>query len=468
MKAPDGTETKAKPIATRAKVKSVMESRRDTAKALIELKDSIQPLLLALPPQVEEVRPKHLRWLQEYEQFLIHHGEYLALVMEDQRPTVQSELEPELSSFQDFKATLDQSLVYHTSRLDRDSIWRARSHTSRFAGSRISSSLSIARAMEQQKTAELLARTQALREKGKLEEERLHFQSRKNEEELRLRQKEEELELRTELHVASAKAAILDELEQSEIRDEQNLSGFPLLSSRIPSPLGVTFSPAAPEFVPVPSQFTSSFTVPPQAQANGQPGTQFLDTTCLTDVPTSTENNPSEQALIQETKEPKIEKVADTDKMEQKVQVLTGRSSDVQNSKGQNPSVESTISVAQHLIQEIRKPSSDLTKFKGDPLEYKRFMRQFKARVVANTVDDDERMNYLEQFTEGEPHHIVNGYSCLPADVGYPAALKEMEKRYGDVDLLANTYVQRALGWPEIRPDNPSGLDAFAIFLVEC
>ncbi len=43
-----------------------------------------------------------------------------------------------------------------------------------------------------------------------------------------------------------------------------------------------------------------------------------------------------------------------------------------------------------------------------------------------------------------------------------------MERRYGDVDLLANAYVLRALRWPEIRPDNPSGLDSFAIFLVEC
>ena len=36
------------------------------------------------------------------------------------------------------------------------------------------------------------------------------------------------------------------------------------------------------------------------------------------------------------------------------------------------------------------------------------------------------------------------------------------------MDLLANAYVRRALGWPEVRPDNPSGLDAFAIFLEEC
>ena len=65
----------------------------------------------------------------------------------------------------------------------------------------------------------------------KLEEERLQFETRKQEEELKLKQREEELVLRTELEISTAKAAILDELEQSEIRDEQNLI-YP--SSQIP------------------------------------------------------------------------------------------------------------------------------------------------------------------------------------------------------------------------------------------
>ena len=40
-----------------------------------------QPLLLALPPDVETVRAEHSRWLYEYERLLIHHREYLALVI---------------------------------------------------------------------------------------------------------------------------------------------------------------------------------------------------------------------------------------------------------------------------------------------------------------------------------------------------------------------------------------------------
>ena len=182
MESFNGEEAKATVMTTRAKVKSAMERRRESAQALFRMKDSIQPLLLSLPPDVEKVRAEHSRWLQEYETYLIHHGECLSLVTDEQKPTVHAELQPELSNLQDFKTTMDQWLVYHTSVVDRGGTRSVRSHTFHSSGSRMSSTLSIARAMEHQKTAELLARTRALQEKGKLEEERLQFEARKKEE----------------------------------------------------------------------------------------------------------------------------------------------------------------------------------------------------------------------------------------------------------------------------------------------
>ena len=94
----DSEEAKATVMATQAKVKSATEIRRESAQALFRMKDSIQPLLLFLPPDVEKVRFEHSRWLQEYETYLIHHGEYLSLVTDEQKPTVHAELQPELSN----------------------------------------------------------------------------------------------------------------------------------------------------------------------------------------------------------------------------------------------------------------------------------------------------------------------------------------------------------------------------------
>ncbi|VDI74707.1 Hypothetical predicted protein [Mytilus galloprovincialis] len=122
----------------------------------------------------------------------------------------------------------------------------------------------------------------------------------------------------------------------------------------------------------------------------------------------------------------------------------------------------------QYLIaRELNKPKADIQKFDGSPMNYKGFMRQFNARVETNTDSFEERINFLLQFTIGEPHRIVLGFSHLDAKIGYTAALNEFKDRYGDPDIIAHSYVQRAMNWPFIKADHPKALDDFAIFLQE-
>ena len=135
------------------------------------------------------------------------------------------------------------------------------------------------------------------------------------------------------------------------------------------------------------------------------------------------------------------------------------------NLHGDDSQGENTM---KEIIREMRKPQVNIKPFKGDPIEYKRFLRQFKTCIVSNTSDVEERMSYLEQFTVGEANRIVTGYSYLDASVGYAAALRELERRYGDSEIIANAFISRALSWPVIKSDNVKGLDEFAIFLTEC
>jgi hypothetical protein len=120
------------------------------------------------------------------------------------------------------------------------------------------------------------------------------------------------------------------------------------------------------------------------------------------------------------------------------------------------------------IVRHLRKPATELKTFGGNPLEYHRFLRQFKIIVLSNCDDFDEKLNYLEQFTTGEANKIVVGFSYLDAEKGYNAALREFEDRYGDVDIVVNAFVKKALSWPTIKHDNPKALDEFAIFLAEC
>ena len=86
----------------------------------------------------------------------------------------------------------------------------------------------------------------------------------------------------------------------------------------------------------------------------------------------------------------------------------------------------------------------------------------FVNSFVNNTEDDDERMNYLDQYTVGEANKIVSGYGYLEA------AMKELEERYGDVDVIFHAFITKALNWPTIKADNAKALDKFSVFLTEC
>ena len=74
---------------------------------------------------------------------------------------------------------------------------------------------------------------------------------------------------------------------------------------------------------------------------------------------------------------------------------------------------------------------------------YQRFMRQFDYYASSYCENDSERLAYLEQFTEGEPHEVVIGYSSLGASAGYEAAMRETKERYGNEEVIANAHLKR-------------------------
>ncbi|XP_062621125.1 uncharacterized protein LOC134282740 [Saccostrea cucullata] len=120
----------------------------------------------------------------------------------------------------------------------------------------------------------------------------------------------------------------------------------------------------------------------------------------------------------------------------------------------------------QCVVQYLRKPVAEIRKFGGNPLEYRRFIRQFNTKVVTNTKDNDERMNYLEQLTFGEAHRVVSGFSHMSGDRAYTAAMNQLEERYGDNEVIATAFIKKALDWPAVK--DAKMLDEFSLFLVEC
>ena len=112
-----------------------------------------------------------------------------------------------------------------------------------------------------------------------------------------------------------------------------------------------------------------------------------------------------------------------------------------------------------------RLPEIVIPKFSGDPLDYDSFIRTFDARIASRTNDDSEKMHYLDQYTSGIPKQIVRSCMHIPAGLGYVEARRQLDERFGDRFLLAQTYLKRL---ETIRKDDVKGLDEFTIFLVGC
>ena len=115
------------------------------------------------------------------------------------------------------------------------------------------------------------------------------------------------------------------------------------------------------------------------------------------------------------------------------------------------------------LVNHLRRPSTPLNKFSGDPWTYHRFMRQFRCKVVSNTDNEEDRLHFLEQYTSGEAKRTVVGFSYCPD--GYQLALEELERRYGNPEILVKSFITKALIWPQIKPYDCKELDNYALFL---
>lgn len=76
-------------------------------------------------------------------------------------------------------------------------------------------------------------------------------------------------------------------------------------------------------------------------------------------------------------------------------------------------------------------------------------------------------MNYLEQFTYGEASKVVQGFGHINGQHAFRAAMKQLEERYGDTEVIANAFIKKALDWTNVKPGDTKALDDFSLFLIE-
>ena len=119
------------------------------------------------------------------------------------------------------------------------------------------------------------------------------------------------------------------------------------------------------------------------------------------------------------------------------------------------------------FISLLRKPEVKVDVFKGDALDFNRFMRQLESRVFPHCEDDEEKLTFLEQYTEGEPRQIVKGFAHLSSK-GFKTQCTSFKDRYGNPIVVSNHYLNKVLSFPSFKIDDVKSLDEFALLLNEC
>lgn len=82
-------------------------------------------------------------------------------------------------------------------------------------------------------------------------------------------------------------------------------------------------------------------------------------------------------------------------------------------------------------------PPWDIPIFEGDPLHYRTFIKAFELGVEEKAGKADS-LYYLEQFTRGQPHELVQGCQHMAPERGYAVAKELLQKHFGNQYKIAS------------------------------
>ena len=356
------------------------------------------------------IRGKHLEWLKDLEHFMTIHSEICPNLSEDERDKFDSQHEQYDVYISNLKGEIENYFLGINTMVNDEhpKQSKAKSRISNKTSSSIQTVVA-ERIKEEQKLVTLSAVKRNMAKKRELEMAKL-----------KLKFQEEEIEVNTGLEIAIAKTEILKKYEQAE-------------GGSVEGSIADGLNPNAASYKPPSIHSDKQVNIDNISQADDDLR-QPVDTNNNSEQPDSSNDNVRQPSGVNQQSEPQ-------------------------------PGSE-TAHVVQDVVKYLRKPTPEIKKYDGNPMEYHRFIRQFNAKVIQNTETDSERMNYLEQLTSGEANKVVSGFGHLPDEVAYKSAMKTLEERYGDNEVIVAAFVKKAMEWPPIKDSKM--LDEFSLFLTEC
>lgn len=320
----------------------------------------------------------------------------------------------------------------------------------RSAGSRRSSvssrhSIMVTRAMEAANKAGLKARASTIRKKQSKEQE-----------EMRIRQEKEQLDIDAQISESDARERALAEFEH---RIECSDASRPTSNTR-----RVTLNIEADPFLP---ENRSREALEHTCLADPLPNT---DTPCFMENRGEHTDNVRKLLYTGRTTEPlrapshSIFAAENPERQSRPLQNGTPLNYKTLEQGKEDKLMETLVTFNLKSLM----PKAEVQPFDGDFTQYRSFVRSFESIISSKLASEEEKLFYLEQYTKGKPQEIVRACLHMSPGVGYQEARRLLNKRYGDTERIAASYVNKILEWPSLKADDVEGLDQFSIMLMSC
>ena len=141
--------------------------------------------------------------------------------------------------------------------------------------------------------------------------------------------------------------------------------------------------------------------------------------------------------------------------------IRLGSSNHLRSNQQDNCKIDST----HDHVTRLSLPTLEFSTFKGNNEHYPSFMRAFQTNIASRLTNEEEKLQYLLQYTADKPREIVSTCLYLPPEHGYEEARRLLDRRYGNFAQMAVSLVERILEYPIIKSEDVEGLDSFAIHL---
>ncbi|CAH8674642.1 unnamed protein product [Schistosoma rodhaini] len=136
-----------------------------------------------------------------------------------------------------------------------------------------------------------------------------------------------------------------------------------------------------------------------------------------------------------------------------------------QGSEGFGRSINNSEDV---ILKNLYLPKREILRFDGTPINYWNFIRNFEECIGCGNIGFRAKLNYLIQYCDGEAKAAILHCAILEPEIGYHQALKLLEETFGQKHIIARTFIDNLLNFPNIKRNQPVGLRKLSREMQAC